>query len=164
MKLLFIGNSLSASYGGLENLIPAMMQSRSIHAEGTGFYAPGQTLAGHWYNNLGQIDPWRRGELEKFRERERTEAAKAARTWEIEYAEKYRDRKGLLDSVLNDTAWDRVIVQPTVREASEPVLFETYECARLLVQKIKQAHRRRSLFSMCPADTRTTRTGKRQTA
>jgi hypothetical protein len=30
-------------------------------------------------------------------------------------------------------------VQPTVREASEPVLFETYECARLLVQKIKQA-------------------------
>lgn len=139
-SILFIGNSMTASAGGQEQLVPALLRSKGWTVQTADTYGPGMTLAGHWLNNQGKLD---RAREDQIREAEaRREAAESAydRDWENEFEkrETFLNRKGELDRALACQAkWDFVVLQTSSSEAKDPEYYQTHEAAPELVKMIR---------------------------
>jgi len=143
ISILFIGNSMSASAGGQEELVPALLRSQGWTVKTADSYGPGMTLAGHWFNNLGQMDNWReeqiKDNLKRISESKGTDHD-YEKDWENEHARRdsFTKRKGTLDkAIAEQTQWDFVILQPSGKEPTDPVYYQTHEAAALLVEKIR---------------------------
>jgi hypothetical protein len=140
ISILFIGNSMTASAGGQEEIVPALLRSQGWNVKTADSYGPGMTLAGHWFNNLGQLD---RAREDKIKEAEaRREAAGAAyeTAWENEFEkrETFVKRKGILDAALAaQPQWNFVVLQTSSKEAADPDYYQTHEAAPLLIKKIR---------------------------
>jgi hypothetical protein len=140
ISILFIGNSMTASAGGQQELVPALLRTQGWTVKTADSYGPGMTLAGHWFNNLGLLD---RAREDKIRQAEaRREAAGAAyeTAWENEFEkrETFVKRKGTLDaSIAAQPKWNFVILQTGSSEPNDPDYYQTHEAATLLIEKIR---------------------------
>lgn len=143
ISILFIGSSMSASAGGQQELVPALLRSQGWTVRTAGSYGPGMTLAGHWFNNLGQMDRARDNQIAenlKHLETGKGTSASYEKEWENEreQANSFLKRKGTLDSaVAGQPHWDFVILQAGSNEPKDPGYYQTHEAAPLIVEKIR---------------------------
>jgi len=143
ISILFIGNSMTASAGGQQELVPALLRSQGWTVETADSYGPGMTLAGHWFNNLGQMDRWRDEQIEenlkRLAENKGTDHD-YEKDWENEHdrRDSFLKRKGVLDkAIAAQPQWDFVILQTSGKEPTDPEYYQTHEAAALLVEKIR---------------------------
>ena len=143
LAILFIGNSMSAAAGGQQELVTAQLRSQGWTIKMAKSYGPGMTLAGHWYNNLGQLDIWRRVQIENKLERladlkEFDEEYELAWQNEQDRREWFLKRKGMFDAALaQQVHWDFVVLQISGKEPLDPEYYQTHEAALWLLNQIR---------------------------
>lgn len=144
INILFIGNSMTASAGGQQELVAALLRSQGWTVQTSDSYGPGMTLAGHWLNNQGKMDRWRNEQIEQNLKRiaeSKGTSDSYDRDWENEHdrRDSFLKRKGHLDRALAaQPKWDIVTLQTSSNEPNDPDYYQTHEAAPELVKMIRE--------------------------
>ncbi len=131
-SLIILGNSLCASGIGQDQLIPALLKTRGCDLRVSACYAPGQTLAGHVLNNIGDVTD---------SQREGIETGRVGGWFTDEKCDflytQYTEYKGRVDAALAECQHDYAIILVSSKDCDDHKSGDTFRFAKDICEKLR---------------------------